>query len=447
VTYVIIGVVVTLLFLIGAGIWGHLHQCPPNQILVFSGGSGARGYRLVKGTLGVRRPFVERVDTVDLTNMTIELNATNAYAKGGVPVNVVGVANVKIASHEPLVHNAIERFLGKSRAEIMQVAKATLEGSLRGVLATLTPEQLNEDRSLFQERLVQEGEQDMNALGLVVDTLRIQNITDDVKYLDSIGRIRNAELLSSARVAEAIARADASVRSSENSERETEARIAAQIDITKAEGERSVQDAITRRAAVIAEEQALVAAKVARARAELDVQKARLDQVRAQLDADVIAPAKARCEAMEAQAAASVASIIEDGKARASALSQLSLAWTEAGDNAREIFLIQKIEPIIQQLTATIGQTNVQKYTVIDTGSGGGSDASRLVGVAEQIKELFGVDVVAKLQQMAPVEGTQSAPQLPSPAIETKAEEFTVPAAQVQEDFPKPFFSTPPVQR
>ncbi len=447
-TYVIIGVVLTLGLLIGAGIWGHLHQCPPNQILVFSGGSGGRGYRLVKGTLGVRRPFVERVDMIDLTNMTIELNATNAYAKGGVPVNVVGVANVKIASHEPLVNNAIERFLGKGRTEIMQIAKATLEGSLRGVLATLTPEQLNEDRNLFQERLVQEGEQDMNALGLVVDTLRIQNITDDVKYLDSIGRIRNAELLSSARVAEAIARADASVRSSENSEREVEARIAAQINITKAEGERSVQDAITRRAAVVAEERATVAAQVARAKAELDVQKARLDQVRAQLQADVIAPAQAKCEAMEAQAAANVASIVEDGKARASALQQLAEAWTGAGDNAREIFLIQKIEPIIKQLTATIGQTSVQKYTVIDSSrsAGGGMDAARLAGLAEQFKEVFGVDIVSKLQEMAPLDQGGSHPELPERASKPVVEKEAFVAPDPEPDLPKPFFTPPPIR-
>ncbi|MER3462489.1 MAG: flotillin family protein, partial [Armatimonadota bacterium] len=98
----------------------------------------------------------------------------------------------------------MERFLGKSRVEIMQIAKATLEGSLRGVLATLTPEEVNEDRILFAEKLVQEVEHDMTALGLVVDTLKIQQVTDDVKYLDSIGRIKSAEIVREARIAEAI---------------------------------------------------------------------------------------------------------------------------------------------------------------------------------------------------------------------------------------------------
>lgn len=405
---VIVGAVVVLVVIASLGIWGLIRQCPPNQILIFSGGSSTvsnsrrYGYRLIRSTVGFQKPFLERVDAIDLTNMIIELNANNAYAKGGVPVNVVGAANVKIASHEPLIHNAIERFLGKNRQEVMLIAKATLEGSLRGVLATLTPEQLNEDRALFNERLVAEVEQDMSALGLVVDTLRIQNITDEVKYLDSIGRIRNAELLSSARIAEAQARADAAVRSAENNERERESEILAQIEVSRAEGEMLIKDAVTRRAAVVAEEQASVAAQVARAKAELEVQRARVDQVKKQLEADVIAPAQAKCEAMEQQAIAQVAAIIEDGKARAEALTQLAGSWEAAGDQAREIFLIQKIEPIIRQVVGTIAETQIDKYTVIGTSGSApsGIDPAKLAGLAVQVKEVFGIDVVDKINQL-----------------------------------------------
>lgn len=384
-----------------------LYVCQPNEVLIFSGqksSGGRRGYRAIKNGNTWRRPFIERVDRLELTNMIIELEARNAYIKGGIPVHVQGVANVKIASNEPKLGNAIERFLGKPRTEIMGVAKATLEGSLRGVLATLTPEQLNEDRDLFAERLVAEVEQDMDSLGLSVDTLKIQNITDDVKYLDSIGRIRNAELLSSARVAEAIARADASVRSSENNEREVEAQITAQMKMAEADAAKRLADAQSKRAAVIAEQEAEVAQAVAKARADLLVQRARLDQVRRQLDADVIQPAKAQCESDEQAAKAAVAPIIEDGKARAEALRQLSKSWTAAGDQAREIFLLQKLEPVMRQITDVIGETRIEKVTVIDSPAGAGGsgnlDPRRLIALNEQVKELFGIDLVDKLGQM-----------------------------------------------
>jgi flotillin len=375
-----------------------LYVCQPNQVLVFSGsfrsvGGRRVGYRIVKGGNAWRRPFIERVDSIDLTNMIIELSAHGAYARGGVPLNVQGVANVKIAGHEPVLNNAIERFLGKTRAEVIGIAKATLEGSLRGVLATLTPEQINEDRNLFAEKLVQEVEQDMTSLGLIVDTLKIQNITDDVKYLDSIGRIRNAELLSNARIAESVARADSIVRVAENQQQEVRSQIQAQIEVAKAECERQLTDAITRRDAVVAEENAAVAALVAQATAEIEVQTARVEQIRRKLEADVLAPA--------------VAPIIEDGRARAEALKQLSKSWQEAGDQAREIFLMQKLVPIIGQITDLIATTKVEKMTVIDSPVGsGGVDARRLMALNEQFRELFGVDLAEAVKKFGDRETT-----------------------------------------
>lgn len=407
----VVGALGTVLLLFGISLRALFYVCAPNQVLIFSGrprrtGGRSLGYRILKGGQTLRRPFIERVDMLDLSNMIIELNATGAYSKGGVPLNVQGVANIKIAGHEPVLNNAIERFLGKSRAEIIGIAKATLEGSLRGVLATLTPEQINEDRNIFAERLVQEVEQDMTALGLVVDTLKIQNITDDVKYLDSIGRIRNSELLSSARIAEAQARADSIVRASENLLQETQAQISAQISVAKADADKRLTDALTRRDAVIAEERASVAALLAQAEADIPVQKARLEQVRRKMDADVIQPAKAQCEAAEQDAAAQVAPIIEEGKARADALRKMAAAWAEAGDQAREILLLQKIEGIVSQLTATISETNVQQMTLVESrGSGGGGfSPARLVALNEQIKQIFGIDFAEKIRDFSPSE-------------------------------------------
>jgi len=416
-----------------------IYLCQPNQVLIFSGGKSrvggkVYGYRVIKGGRGFKRPFVERVDMLDLTNMIIELEARNAYAKGGIPLNVHGVANVKVAGHEPMLNNAIERFLGKQRAEIMSIAKATLEGSLRGVLATLTPEQLNEDRNLFAERLVQEVEQDMTVLGLVVDTLKVQNITDDVKYLDSIGRTRSAELNTSARIAESTAQADSLVRASENMEQEAIARIEAEIRVAKAEAEKLIADAVTRRAAVVAEEQAIVSAQVAKAKGELLVQTARLEQVRGQLEADVIQPAKAEAEAMEAQAVAEVAPIIEDGRARAEALRSLAREWQQAGADGKDIFLIQKLEPVIKLLTETIRSSNIESVTVIDTGKGnggstGGVDVTKLLSLNEQAKQVLGIDFLAKIDAM----GKQ-----PEPAKEAEVPSMTLVAEDPEPEPTKP---------
>lgn len=113
----------------------------PNELLIFSGrkhrlpGGGEVGWRYIAGGRASRWPIIERVDKMDITTMPIDISIRGAYAQGNIPLNVDAVANVKISLDEPTVHHAIERFLGKSPAEILKVAKDTLEGTLRGVLA------------------------------------------------------------------------------------------------------------------------------------------------------------------------------------------------------------------------------------------------------------------------------------------------------------------------
>lgn len=416
--WIIIGVVfvVVMIMAISSG-RGLIYNCAPNEVLIISGRSrreGERryGYRLIKGGTGFRLPLIERVDRMDLTNMVIDVSAQNAYCKGGIPLTVQGVANVKIAGHEPVLNNAIERFLGRSRNEVMQIAKATLEGSLRGILSTMTPEQVNEDKILFAERLVHEVEADMTALGLVVDTMKIQNVHDEVKYLDSIGRKRGAEVVSQARIAEAKAKADSAVREAENMEREVQAQIQAQTETAKAEAQKRLTDVLTRRAALVAEEQAIVAAQVAQAEAEMEVQKARLEQVRAKLDADVIQPAIASAASAQEQAKAATASIIEDGRARSDALRQLAESWRRAGPNARDVVLTQKIEPIVRAVTDLVAETSIEKVTMIDSRAAGadGSLPVKALVLNEQFKQVLGVDLVEKLRKLGETKPAEPAP-------------------------------------
>ena len=100
---------------------------------------------IVKGGRALRIPVFEAVDRLDLTNMNIEVSVRGGFSKGGIPLNIDGIANVKIAGVSPVLDNALQRLLGKPRPLIMRIAKETLEGYLRGVLATLTPEDVNEN--------------------------------------------------------------------------------------------------------------------------------------------------------------------------------------------------------------------------------------------------------------------------------------------------------------
>ena len=139
-------------------------------------------------------------------------------------------------------------FWARQRMENHSDCTETLEGNLRGVLSQLTPEEVNENKTLFAERLLEEAEVDLSRLGLTLDTLKIQNVTDERGFLDSIGRIQSAEVIRTTRISEAQSQATSTVRDANNSQNARLAEIQNQMEIVKAEADRKIQDATTRRA-------------------------------------------------------------------------------------------------------------------------------------------------------------------------------------------------------
>ncbi|MCE9579930.1 MAG: flotillin family protein [Deltaproteobacteria bacterium] len=390
-----------------------IYICPPNEVLVFSGGhravsdTDARvvGYRVVQGGRGIRVPVLEKVDRMNLTNMPIELKVSGAYSKGGIPLNVHGVANVKVSSETTKLANAIERFLDRSREEIIAVARETLEGNLRGVLAMLTPEEVNQDREKFAKELLHEADHDLARLGLELDTLRIQHVSDDKGYLDSIGRRQTAELLKRSRISEAENQALSAERAASNFETQELARVDAEIATARADAAKRILEAQTRGEAMVAEQRGEVLALLARAQADLEVQRARLQQVRLKLVADKVKPAEARKAQLTEQARGAASKIVEEGKATAAAIRALGTTWKAAGDNARQIFVSQKLSSLIATLMQTVGEVGIDKVTVIDrrllAAGGGGNLAVQAAVTAEQLKQTTGIDAAAVMRGLA----------------------------------------------
>ncbi len=406
-----------ILGIIGLGVLGALIVtvsslmviCQPNEMVVITGrkritADGRRaGYRLLHGGRTLRVPIIERVSRIDLTTLPIEVVVRNAYSKGGIPLIVHGIANVKISARDPISHNAVERMLDKPFDEIMQIAKDTLEGNLRGVLATLTPEEVNEDRLKFAHRLIEEADEDMKKLGLDLDTLKVQNVTDEVNYLDSIGRQQTAEILKKARVAEA-------QRSSEAEQTEAAARRAAEIAKVEAElaivektNQLRVRTAELEADALAKEKAAPVAGEKAKTIAEQDLQQERIALEQRRLEADVLLPARAEREAAEQLAKGVAASIVEDGKARVYVLEQMIKLYLGAGSEAERIFILNMLPEIIKDLAKTVEGIDIDRLTVIDSGEGTAvaSTANQLpaavIKLTEQIEAATGVNILSKL--------------------------------------------------
>jgi flotillin len=403
---IIVGAVVVVLLAIRSLIV----ICPPNRIAVISGRSRedsegtARGYRVIRGGRTVRIPLLEKVDWMDLNTIAIELSVLNAYSKGSIPLNVQAVGDVKISSREGVLENSIERFLSRPTGYVQQIAKETLEANLRGVLATLTPEEVNEDRLKFASVLIEEADDDMRTLGLDLDVLKIQNVTDEAGYLDSVGRRRTAQVIKEARVAEAECQAEAKESEADSRRRAEIASADADLMIVERENALRVRTAELEADALIKEEQAKVAGDKARAVAEQELQQERIELERRRLEADIVAPARADKEAKELMAKGAAASIIEDGAAQIDVFRRLVDQYQAAGDDAKQIFVLNMLPDLVDKIVGTVEGVSIDRVSVIDSGNGQQGIPSvmsqlpaAVIKITEQIENATGVDILSNL--------------------------------------------------
>jgi len=226
----------------------------PNEVLIISGrgvgttdpGTGQkmrRSFRIVRGGGTFIWPVVERVDNLSLELMTIEVVTTNVYTSQGVPVTVDGVAQVKVGSDDVSIITAAEQFLSKSTKEIQNVALQTLEGHLRGILGTLSVEEIYRDRDKFAQRVQEVSALDMKNMGLTIVSFTIKNIHDAQGYLDALGQARIAEVKRDATIGQANAQRDATIQSARARQEGEVAKFEAETKIAEAQKNFSVQKA------------------------------------------------------------------------------------------------------------------------------------------------------------------------------------------------------------
>ena len=221
----------------------------PSELLVISGRSSGNnmGYRTLIGGRTVVVPIIEKVALISLRNMQVALEV-KAQSGGGkmIPISVNGVANVKVSSDPEVRGSAIERFLGQPQQEMERVARETLEGGLRAVIGKMTPEEIVEDRDKFVATVMNEVNDDFRKLGMVIDSVNIQNVHDDDQYLESIARKASAEVRAYARQFEAQRKAEADIMEAKaeaqarqaRAEREAEAKAAESLSAQRAESAR-----------------------------------------------------------------------------------------------------------------------------------------------------------------------------------------------------------------
>ena len=384
--------------------------CRPNEMLVVTGsnsnqgGQGLKGYRVVaNGGWTFVKPVLETARRMDVTLLPVLVEVKNAYSNGGTPLNIQAIANVKVSTDPDVRNNAIERFLGRDPREIIQVAQENLEGNLRSVLAQLTPEEVNEDRLRFAEQIAKDVGDDLRRLGLQLDTLKIQSVSDDVDYLNSISRRRVAQIVRDAEIAEAEAIGQAERIEAEMEEKAEVVRTDAQTVVLEKDNGVRTKVALMEKKARSEEQRTEAAELEARTIAEQKLQKVRAELERLRLQAEQVLPAQANQKAKELRARGMAAATAEDVKASALVNDLLTQVWEEAGSTAELVFLLQQIEMVLDHATRLPGRLHLKRITTLD-----GNDASSLASLValnhvvvrqffDQVKEIFGIDLIDTL--------------------------------------------------
>ncbi|HRH42319.1 MAG TPA: SPFH domain-containing protein [Pyrinomonadaceae bacterium] len=288
---IVIVVVVVLALLIALSLLSKNYiKVSPNRAAVISGrtrklSDGTTvGYRQVRGGATLVIPFLEKVEYLDLNVITVPLTTTRAYTGQGVPVSVKAVANVKIKGDDQSLRAAAERFLGMPQEEFHRLVFQTLEGHLRAILGTLTVEEINNDRQSFAQKLTSEAAVDLEKMGIGLDALTIQEISDEEGYLDALGKRRTAEVKRDAEIGQAEANRDSKIKASLALQEGEKVRLNTEALIAQSNRETEIQKAQVQAEIEKERAKAKQAGPLAEAKAKQEViaEEVRQDKIRTQ---------------------------------------------------------------------------------------------------------------------------------------------------------------------
>ncbi|KAM7346156.1 flotillin-1 isoform 1-T1 [Cochliomyia hominivorax] len=424
--------------------WGFV-TCGPNEALVVSGCCYMKPL-LVPGGRAFVWPTIQQVQRISLNTMTLQVESPCVYTSQGVPISVTGIAQVKIqGQNEDMLLTACEQFLGKPESEIRHIALVTLEGHQRAIMGSMTVEEIYKDRKKFSKQVFEVASSDLANMGITVVSYTIKDIRDEEVsggaskgYLKSLGMARTAEVKRDARIGEAEARCEATIKEAIAEEQRMASRFLNDTEIAKAQRDFEIKKAAydvevqTKKAEAemayelqaaktkqrIKEEQMQV--KVIERTQEIAVQQQEIQRREKELEATIRRPAEAEkyrleklaeankmrivmeaeaeAESIKIRGEAEAFAIAAKAKAEAEQMAQKAEAWREYREAAMVEMLLDTLPKVAAEVAAPLSQA--KKITMVSSGQGE-IGAAKLTGevlqivnkVPELVKNITGVDI------------------------------------------------------
>ncbi len=414
------------------------------------------GFRIIRGGGTFVWPAWEQHEVLSLRMMTLDIDLRHVYTIQGIPINVKAVAQVKVLGDISHIRRAAEGFLGLAADDIQATIKETVAGHLRGIIGTLTVEELYRDQKSFQEKVRDEAHRDLDGMGFEFRSFVFQAIQDDEGYLNALGQPKIQEALKYARIATAQADRDAAIEEEQARQQKEQKRIVVDTEIAESDRALSLKKASIKKEVDVADAQAVKAGEmelkvqdIQIAEQEVERQKLELNaEVREQADAkkyeterladaaqyrverEAAAERKRREEAAQAVKAEGIAkaeaestmrreiglaeaeAIQAKGEAEAEARRLLAEAlklYNDAGLSIEALKVLPEIAAAISEPLARAGTTTIISNGGAGEGTGAGRLTEDVVQVLSQLgpvmRQLSGVDLDKLLRDLSRLPG------------------------------------------
>lgn len=239
---------------------GYVKASPDTAIII----SGLRKKpKVLIGKAGIKIPFLERRDELNLQLIPIDVKTSNAVPTADyININVDATVNVKISDNEERLKLAAQNFLNKKPEYIGGVAREVLEGNVREIVGKMALEEMVSDRQKFAFLVKENAEPDLAAMGLDIISFNVQNFIDGNGVIENLGvdnivKIQKNAAISRAESEKEIAKAQANAKKEAN-----EAEVNAASEIAKKQNELAIQKAELKRASDIKQAEADAAYKI-----------------------------------------------------------------------------------------------------------------------------------------------------------------------------------------
>ena len=422
-------------------------RCPPDQIMVIYGRTERtadgrpKPSKTLHGGASLVWPLIQDYAYISLKPMTINIDLRGALSLQNIRINVPSTFTIGVSTEPSIMANAAERLLGFRVEDIEEMAKEIIFGQLRLTVATLTIEQINQDRDSFLELIQKNVGQEMRKVGLYLINVNIADITDESDYIESIGKKAASTAVEQARIDVANAERDGAIGKAEadrtreiqvaqNNAEAEKGRKAAQADqrvfVEQQEamavgGENAAQAEIAKANADLAEAEASAKqrADVATAVAEAEIAKAKYDEEEQSLRASEIAretiakqqveiAAEAEAERQRRIARGEADAILAKYEAEAEGVQKVleakahgysNLVSSASGDPkaAATLLMVEKIEAMVSAQTEAIRNLKIDKITVWDSGNDKDGNSATSNFVSSLVQSLPPIHDVAKM--------------------------------------------------